>query len=314
VAKLTGVEPPSSGALESPRIGSDSSMSKALRGNERIRGIVRRTAKETLIRCTIIFVGDTAELARLGQRIDFRVNDSTGFITFPVDLLPALSVLEGMKELCLGGAQEFYKPDPATLIDGGAKTEGRDSDSGTTQQSPGTLTAPKEANRANSKPAWVDPDIIRAYEKVTGKSFADEVANLTGGNLGALQKWYRAEWPWQTGDAPVSYEKGRTVVANESDYLSVITQHSDGMYLHVYIELEDDIPELESIDPRVTIDRIGGKIFRAGNTIVARFPLMCLPEVSCVAGVSEIRSPGEVQVPRPIKIQIEDRVKTQKAK
>jgi hypothetical protein len=426
VVKLTGVELPSSGDLESPRIGSDSSRNKALQSNERIRGIVRRTAEETLIRCTIIFVGDTTALTRLGQRIDFRVNDSTGFITFPVDLLPALSVLEGMKELYLGGAQEFYKPDRATLIDGGAKTEDRDSDSGTTQQSSGTLTAPKDTKMADSKPAWVEPDIVKAYEWATGKNYADEIAKLTGVDLpssetaesarigsdsskskalgtsaiprgivrltdgekligayitlakgGAylgsldlrIDRWvndsqgtitfpvdvlpqlsvlkgvrelflggvqeiklnystpmidgHTSKPAWVDPNIVRAYEKvtgksyteevakltgtqptpgleskgkeyggqEKTAAAEEFDYRSVpgVVEHNDGIYLHVHLKFDGDVRELESLDPRIYVNRMGDKVSRAGNVITVRFPIELLPEISCATGVRSMR-------------------------
>jgi hypothetical protein len=282
VAKLIGVKPPSSGIIASPRIDSDSSKSNALRSNERIRGIVRRTAEETLIGCTIVFVGDTTALARLGQRIDFRVNDSTGFITFPADLLPVLSVLEGMRELYLGGAQEFYKPDRATLIDGGAKTEDRDSDSGTTHQSSGSLTAPKDTKRADSKPAWVDPDIITAYEKVTGKSFAEEVAKLTGAN----------STPSSASNGGDYSGQGKTEAAEEFNYRSVpgVVEHNDGIYLHVHLKFDGDVHELESLDPRIYVNRMGDKISRAGNVITVRFPIELLPKISCLGGVRKVYS------------------------
>jgi hypothetical protein len=82
----------------------------------------------------------------------------------------------------------------------------------------------------------------------------------------------------------------------------------------VDIEFDGNIPELESIDSRVLISRVGNKITRAGNSICVTFPVECLPEVSRVEGVSEIHGEIRQGVPRPIKIQIKDRVKTQKVK
>jgi hypothetical protein len=302
IGKLTGIELPSSGALESPIVGSGSGSSGAPGDNAMPRGIVDLIDNLWQMRAYVTLAKDGANLESLGLRADRWVNDSLGAVTFPVESLPRLSVLKGVLEIFLGNSQQIYLGYGTPIIDGNVPMF----DSGHH-----VIGIHAVAFNPISTLPWIEPPIIRAYQKVMGKSFAEEVANLTGGNLGALQKWYRAEWPWQISDALV---KGRTVVADESDYLSVITQHSDGMYLHVYMKYKGDVRDLENIDPCVYVDRIGDKVFIAGNTLSIQFPLTCLPEVSCIRGVSEINSPGEVQVPRPIKIQIEDRVKTQKVK
>jgi hypothetical protein len=74
-----------------------------------------------------------------------------------------------------------------------------------------------------AEPAWVDPDIIRAYEKVTGKSFADEVAKLTGAKSTSSSAPKAGEYAGQ--------EKKTT--AEEFNYRSVpgLTMYDDGLYL-----------------------------------------------------------------------------------
>jgi hypothetical protein len=282
IAKLTGAELPPSGALESPRIGSDSSKSKAMRDKTVPRGIVRLTDSEKLIRAYITLGGGGANLGSLDLRIDRWVNDSQGTITFPADMLPQVSVLKGVKELYLGGVQEAPMPDLRTLTDSSTTPKEHNTDAATSHQSFGTLTVPKEAKRADYKPAWVDPDIIRAYEKVTGKSYTEEVAKLTGAKSTTSPTLKSGEYD--------GHEK--TASAEEFDYRSVpgVVEHNDGIYLHVHLKFDGDVRELESLDPRIYVNRMGDKVSRAGNVITVRFPIEFLPMVSRLGGVKRVYS------------------------
>lgn len=100
---------------------------------------------------------------------------------------------------------------------------------------------------------------------------------------------------WQPSSSPKEEGSGeleeKMAVAEEFDYRGVpgITRYDDGLYLTVDIEFERDIPELESIDPRVSIYRIGSKITRSGNRIWVTFPLDLLPRIAKYSGVREMR-------------------------
>jgi subtilisin family serine protease len=98
---------------------------------------------------------------------------------------------------------------------------------------------------------------------------------------------------WQPTSGPMPSppaETGQQAGKKPFDYREVLYFETGNVACAVvHVKFDGEIPDLESIGPRVRISRVGSKISRWGNHIAVSFPIELLPRVSCFPGVREIR-------------------------
>jgi hypothetical protein len=232
---------------------------------------------------TVTFDGEIPDLESINPRVKIsRVGDKISrwgnniAVRFPLELLPNVASFPSVSEIYYEGPVEPKLNYSAPLVEGYYATI--DSN----HHVSGKDASQKRKEDVVAEPAWVDPDIIKAYEKVTGKNFADEVAKLTGAK----------STPSRTSIAET--ESAQEKMTADHGRNASLLKTDDGLFVRVHLEFEGEIPELEAIDPRVEIRRVGDKISRSGNIISVMFPIELLPSISVFPGVKEMQMPGEV--------------------